>query len=157
AAVEPLIKGYKAGDPDVRLYAVWSLSFIGPAAKEATPIVVKALADKSAQVRRKAAYALGRIDPDPEKVVAALVAALEDSDEDVRQAAAGPLPRMGKAAVPALIQAMKGDKAALRNTAIKTLGEIGAEADKAIPELRAFLLDPDKGAAEPAADALAGI
>src|SRR5262249_1559604 len=126
-------------------------------AKEATPIVVKALADQSAQVRRKAAYALGRIDPEPEKVVPALVAALEDTDEDVRQAVAGTLPKMGKAPPPPPIEGMKGTKAKLRDTAIATVGQIGAAADKAIPELRKLLLDPDKGASEPAADALAGI
>src|SRR5262249_28182326 len=157
AAVEPLTKGYKAGDPDIRLYVIWSFSFIGPSAKEARPIVVKALADKSDAVRRKAAYALGRIDPEPEKVVPALIAALDDSDNDVGQAAASTLPKMGKAAVPALMDAMKSDKVKLRNTAIIVLGQIGGEAEKAIPQLKAFLLNPDKGAAEHAADALAGI
>src|SRR5207302_1751132 len=99
---------------------------------------------------------LGRIDADPEAVVTGLVGALGDADEDVRQAAEESLPKMGKAAVPALIKAVHGDSAKLRNTAIKTLGAIGPAAAAAIPELKTYLLKPDKGAADTAASALAG-
>jgi HEAT repeat protein len=157
ASAEPLAKALSDKDADVRFYAAWGLAFVGPPAKGTTGALVKALGDSSAQVRRKAAYALGRIDPDPEAVVAGLVGALGDADADVRQAAAEALPKMGKAAVPALIKALSSDKVELRNTAIKTLGEIGSAAEPAIGELKAFLLQPDKGASDLAADALAGI
>ena len=65
--------------------------------------------------------------------------------------AAESLPKMGKAAVPALIKALEGDKANVRNQAIKTLGEIGAAAEPAIPELKKLLLQGEKGPAEQAA------
>ena len=84
-AVTPLGKAAASDDGAVRFYAIWSLAFIGPPAKIATPVVVKALSDKAADVRRKAAYALGRIDADPETVAPALVNALGDADDDVRQ------------------------------------------------------------------------
>ena len=155
-AVEPLSKAFASKDADVRFYAIWGLAFVGPSAKSAMPIVVKALADPSAQVRRKAAFALARIDADPDAVVEGLVAALSDTDTDVRDAVASALPKMSKAAVPVLIKALRDDKKELRPMAIKILGEIGAAAAAAVPELRTFLLEY-KGYSEPAADALAGI
>jgi HEAT repeat protein len=157
AAVEPLTRVLASPDEAVRFYAVWGLAFVGPQAKTAESAVIKALKDKSAQVRRKAAYALGRIDPDAEEAATALVGALEDKDEDVRQAAAASLPRIGKRAVPVLTKALHSDKANLRNLAIKTLGDIGAGAESVVSELKPFLLQPDKGAAELTANALAGI
>jgi HEAT repeat protein len=158
-AVGPLSKAYDSKDAGVRFYAVWGLAFVGPPARSATTLVVKALSDPSAQVRRKAAYALGRIDADPDKVVGALITALGDPDEDVRQSAQSSLPKLGKAAVPNLIEAMKSDKPAVRNNAIKALGEIGADAQAAIPQLKALLTGSkdDAAMASLAATALAGI
>src|SRR4051794_21047534 len=125
AAVKPLDKAVRSGDPDVRFYAVWALAFVGPPARAATPSVAAALSDTSAQVRRKAAYALGRIDADAKVVVPALVTALHDPDADVRQAAEGALPKMGKAAVPALLRALANDKPGAHLQAIAVLGAIG--------------------------------
>jgi HEAT repeat protein len=155
-SVAPLSKALASGDEEVRFYGAWGLGLVGPAAKGAAPDLVRALADKSAQVRRKAAYALGRVDPEPDAAAAALVGALEDADADVRTAAAAALVPLGKAAVPALVKALQGDKQALRPVAMKTLGEIGAAAERAIPDLKALLWKGEKDA-EPAADALAGI
>jgi len=154
---EELVKTIK-GTSSTRYYTVWTLAFIGAPAKKATPEVLQALKDSSADVRRKAAYVLGRIDADPKNVVGALVAALGDPDNDVRQTAAESLPRMSNLAVPVLIQVLQGEKADLKVMAIQILGKIGAEAAPAIPELKGFLLDAKAGAlTEPAADALAGI
>ena len=147
------IEGYA----DVRFYLTWGLAFVGAPAKSATPVVIKALADPAPQVRRKAAYALGRIDADPDTVAPALVGALGDADADVREACAASLPKMSKAAVPVLLKALKGDQKSLWTMSMKILGEIGAESAQAIPDLKAFLLQPDRGLAEAAADALAGI
>jgi HEAT repeat protein len=156
-SIGPLSKAFESKDADVRFYAVWGLAFVGPPAKSATPLVVKAMSDPSAQVRRKAAYALGRIDADPDKVVGALVSALGDADDDVRQSAQGAIPMLGKVAVPHLIEAMKSEKSAVRLGAIKTLGDIGADAKDAIPELKTLLLKPKGDAGQAAANALAGI
>ena len=145
------------GHADVRFYLTWGLAFVGPPAKSATPVVIKALADPSPQVRRKAAYALGRLDADPDTVAPALVAALADSDADVRAACAASLPKMSKAAVPVLLKALKGDQKGLWIMSMKILGEIGAESAPALPDLKAFLLQPERGLAEAAANALAGI
>ncbi|MBM3992649.1 MAG: hypothetical protein FJ303_00605 [Planctomycetes bacterium] len=156
AGVEPLTKAFNAKDPDVRFYAIWGLAFIGPDAKSATSTVVMGLGDISAAVRRKAAYALGKIDADADAVVGPLVKALGDKDNDVREAAAEALPRMAKAAVPVLTDALKGTNKELLGQAMKILGKIGADAAAAIPNLEALLLE-NKGASDAAADALAGI
>ena len=126
-SVEPLSRAYESKDPDVRFYAIWGLAFVGPPAKSATPLVIKALSESSAQVRRKAAYALAKIGAEPEKIVGPLVTALGDPDEDVRESARASLPKLGKVAVPHLIRALEGDDPPLRNTAIRTLGAIGAD------------------------------
>ncbi len=157
ASVEPLARAAASPDADIRFYAIWGLAFVGPPARSAAPTVVKALSDASAQVRRKAAYALGRIDTEPKLVVAALVTALADPDADVRQAVEQALPKLGKAAVPALVTALHNDKPGQRRQAIHMLGAIGADAGAAVPELLPLLLAPDKGLAEPAAQALGGI
>ena len=144
------------GMSSTRFYAVWSLAFVGAPATSATPIVLKAMSDPSAEVRRKAAYTLGRIDAEPTQVVNVLVASLDDSDNDVRQTAAGSLPKMGKTAVAALIKALQDDKGTSKGLVMKVLGEIGSEAAPAIPELKEILL-AGKNGADAAADALAGI
>jgi HEAT repeat protein len=146
------IEGYA----DRRFYLVWGLAFVGPPAKSATPVILKALADPAAAVRRKAAYTLGRIDADPDSVVEALVAALADKDNDVREAAAEALPKMPKAAVPVLNKALKEGNEEALPMVMKTLGKIGADAAPAIPDLEALLL-AHKASAGGAADALAGI
>jgi HEAT repeat protein len=154
-AAEPLSRALTAKDEDMRFYAAWGLGLVGPPAREAAPLLATALTDKSPQVRRMAAFALGRVNPDPDAAAPALVAALGDDDADVRQAAAAALIPLGKAAVPGLVKAAQGKKDALRNLAIKTLGDLGAAAEPAIPALKALL--QDKATAELAADALAGI
>jgi HEAT repeat protein len=156
-AVAPLTKAVADKDAGVRFYAVWALAFIGPDATSATAAVLKALDDESADVRRKAAYALGRIDPDPEQVAGPLAKALADKSEDVRHTAAGALAKLGAPGAEALLKTLKSNDSAIRNLAIKTLGEIGPDAKVALPELKALLLDPDKGSAGVAADALAGL
>lgn len=153
--VEELVKVIEASS-STRFYTVWSIAFIGTPAKSATPMIVKALSDPAPDVRRKAAYTLGRIDADPNLTVNALVAALTDTDVDVRLTASESLPKMSKHAVPVLIHALHDAKKELRPMVIKVLGNCGAEAAPAIPELRTMLLK-NQGESQAAAEALAGI
>jgi len=155
-AVGLLSKAYDSKEAGTRFYAIWGLAFVGAPAKSATPFVLKAMDDPSPDVRRKAAYTLAMIGADADLSVAALVAALADKDADVRQTAAETLPKMSQAAVPVLLKALQGDRQEMKPIAIKILGEIGAPAEAAIPELKAILL-AYQGPADAAADALAGI
>jgi HEAT repeat protein len=156
SAVGPLSKAYESKDPATRFYAIWGLAFIGAPAKSAAPIVLKAMNDPAPDVRRKAAYTLVLIQADPDATVAALVHALGDKDNDVRQTAIETLPKLGSAAVPVLLKALRSEKDSLKPIAITLLGAIGAPAEEAIPDLKAILLEY-KSAANAAADALAGI
>ena len=66
-----------------------ALGEIGPDAKIAVPILIKALDDEYEGVRRFAALALGKIGPEAEQAVPALIISLrDDRDKDVRSSAA---------------------------------------------------------------------
>ena len=72
----------------MRRYAASALGRIGPAAKEAVPVLVLALKnDKDKLVREYAAYALGGIGPAAKEAVTALTDALTDEDANVHDAA----------------------------------------------------------------------
>ncbi len=156
ASVKTLTKGLSSDDADVRFYSVWALSWVGPPGKGAAPSVVKLLADENAEVRRKAAYTLGRIAPEPKAVVQHLIKALADKETAVSQAAANSLPKFGKAAVPALVKALKKDGPS-KKYAAQSLGKIGAEAKEAIPDLKEMLFKSDPDISRIAANTLAKI
>ena len=81
AALAPLVAELASKDDEVRFHAVWAIAWIGPAAKDAAPAVIKALGDGNQEVRRKAAYALGRINADAKTIAPPLVKALERMPE----------------------------------------------------------------------------
>lgn len=150
-AVRPLIKAVKSKDEQVRRNAVEALGKIGD--PEAVDVLIKALKDSDYAVRCGAAIALGEIQDDD--AVPALIEALRDAwacgyaaaalakiglddgqfglvlemlKSDVpqeRYGASRALEKIGKPAVPALIEALKSTKKEVRNTAISTLEKIG--------------------------------
>src|SRR2546422_362855 len=76
-----------AADPDTRYHALAVLGWIGPAAKEFVPQVLKALEEKNDGVRFKAAFALGRIGADPKVAIRPLLKLLTEPNAEVRRAA----------------------------------------------------------------------
>ena len=151
-AVPALIAALKDENEHVRDSAADVLGDIGPEAKAAVPALIEALKDKVEGDRWSAAAALGRIGPE---AVPALIAALKDENEHVRDSAADVLGDIGpeaKAAVPALIEAIKDDD--IRWSAENALGEIGPEA---VPALVEALKDKDSGVRERATMALGKI
>lgn len=62
------------------------------------------------------------------------------SDQDAAEDALG---RIGAAAVPALVQALRGTDLEVRRKAIEVLGRMGDEAAAAVPDLIPLLDDPD--------------
>ena len=70
-------------------------------------------------------------------------------------APAAPEDRSGE--VPGLLLSLKGDQAAIRAGAARTLGEIGPEAKDAVPDLTAALRDSDLEVRQNAAQALGHI
>jgi HEAT repeat protein len=100
--------------PNIRYSAANALGFIGPAAKLAAPILLRATRDKDDFVRASALWALGRILPDAQLTVPAVVALLDDPFDDVKQNAAIALGNYGvaaRAAVPALLRTLASNGA----------------------------------------------
>ncbi len=71
--VSALIHKLKDKDTDVRWRAAYALGRIGPAAKEAVPVLIATLKDK--EVRTNAVFALGEIGPAAKEAVPALESA----------------------------------------------------------------------------------
>src|ERR1700730_16453617 len=87
--------------------------------------------------------------------IPALIEALADEDAWARDWASTALGKIGKAAVPALLEALKDGQA--RGQAPRALGEIGAPAAAATPALTEFLKGEDLALQLVAAEALGKI
>lgn len=131
-AVPELIAMYEKNDSlEDRTSATFALGYIGPAAGEAAPALVRGLGDADAKSRAFAAYALGRIHTRPDLVVPALVACMNDKNALVRMHATGALGPFGadaRAAVPALLNALADSDQDVRQAAKDALKQIDPEA-----------------------------
>jgi len=82
-----------------------ALAWIGPAAKPAVPLLLRATTNSNAKVRANALWALGEIHSEPQLCVPALIHALSDSDGWARASAAHALGMFGtdaQSAIPSL-------------------------------------------------------
>ena len=143
AAVTKLIEALKDGSPAVRAHAARSLGKIGPAAKPAAEALVALVADPDQHVRRQAIGAIRAIHPGPQVTLPLFIKLLEDSDPGIRMRVLGAVSEHGAEAVPALIEALKNDKAAYWTCLI--LRDIGPAAKDAVPGLSEKLKDPRAG------------
>ncbi len=116
----------------------WSglaLRTLGKAGTAAVPTLLDILKDGETEERADAAEALGEIGADAADAIPALSAALNDSDLEVCARAAEALGRIGPASGSILIEAVKDADSFTLCWVTKALGEIGAEAEAAIPSL----------------------
>lgn len=111
-------------EAQVRRMAAVSLGDLGPRSKVAVMALVDALSDPDDRVRATAAAALGRIGPAAEDAVPALIETLED--EAAGQHAEESLVKIGRAAIPALIQVVESPHQSIRWHAASALTRIGA-------------------------------
>src|SRR5262249_52412652 len=158
-AVTGLIGQLKSPDSDLRRDAAKKIGELGKDGKKATAALVTAVkSDKDLFVRRFAAQALGQIEADPKVAVPAL-RTLMSEEKELMEAAIGSLGKMGAAAVPALVDALKKDgsqtkpkgnkkgpqtpdrTAFLRAKAAQALGQLGPDAKSAVPALIEALRD----------------
>jgi HEAT repeat protein len=117
----------------VREAAVRVLGKIGPDAVAAVSALIKVLQDDvDVDVRSSAAVALGNIGH--QRAVLALIKALEP-DEYVRYFASEASGRIGEPAVPNLIVALKHTHHDVRRAAASSLGDVGPDAEAAVPAL----------------------
>ena len=113
-AVTVLVSALGANSPTDRGNAANHLSLIGPAAKQAIPVLEQKLNDPDQYVRQWASIALQKIDPEnhPEAkpTLQSLIEQLKNADGNRRMSAALALKEMGavaKAAVPALVETLQ--------------------------------------------------
>lgn len=154
--VQKPITALRSEDIDVRYVAVRALNKIGD--PSTVTALSEALKDNNINVRAYASAALGKIGS---AAVSVLVEALREPDSDVRQRVAQALGQIGpeaKAAVPALIDALKDQEEWDYNTAAQALVDINTpEARKALEDYyRLFeaLKDPDESIRNQAAQDL---
>jgi HEAT repeat protein len=147
-AVLPLINAFQAAhaDDDIRHSIARALWLIGPEARAACPLLIKAMADPSESVGWEAARALGSIGVADPTVLPSLRRMLRDRRRlKVCAGAAFAISMIGSRAadaVPDLIDLVRyklgagagGDDGSLAE-ACSALGSIGRDAKQAIPEL----------------------
>lgn len=139
--VERLIQKLIEHDNEfVRAFAARALGDMGPAAKDAIPALIKAIAEDDSQFRTSlvaAAKALPKIGPEALTALPALIKAFEDPTHDrvVRTDLAGVFGQLGagaRPAIPALQKAISKDHVAVRIAAVEALAKMGPDAIPAL-------------------------
>jgi HEAT repeat protein len=129
-----------------RELAADAISFIGPEADLAAPLLVRVVRDpgETDAVRRKAIVALGSIGPPAALAVPALVETLEfEQTAALRLDASESLGKIGRAALPVLQRYLRHPEPVVRYYAAHGLAQMGDQARPAMRALIAALADPD--------------
>lgn len=124
ASVPPLLALLGDGDADVRCWVIWTLAQTG--SRQAVQPLMAALDDADCDVRIGAALALGELGA--AEAAPALVAQLASWNGLLSRCAAAALEKIGREAVPALIEALEHPKSQVRMWAARALGRIGSTA-----------------------------
>ena len=128
----------------IRETAVMGLGRLGPAAKPAVKALLATCADPRPYVAAAAARQLSAIllptDPDRAVAVPTLTGMLGDRSPQVRLGAAMTLAEMGygTAALPVLIETLRGGEYLAQGEALWAIGQIGPPARAALPEVVAL-------------------
>jgi HEAT repeat protein len=136
-AVAGLVVALKDREARVRLAAAATLGRIGPGAKRASRALGDALRDADLEVRRQAAGALGEVGPAAAGGVPALLRGIGADTEMTRLCvqALGMIGPETKTIMPALEEQLKSANRDVREAAIRAVGNMGAEAKRAVPGL----------------------
>jgi HEAT repeat protein/lysophospholipase L1-like esterase len=134
AAAAGIARVLEAGTPPERQAAAWALG-VARSEASAAALAKRAREDESAGVRAAASRALGEIGG--RAGVTALFEALGDPSESVRASAAQALARLGPTAedVPALARALESEDRYVAAYGAWSLGNLGAAAEPAVPDL----------------------
>jgi HEAT repeat protein len=142
AAIPALIKQLDDSSPLVRAHAAHALGQIGPAAKPAAEALAKLCFDKEAAVRREAVKAYRHIRPGPDISIPLFTKLFGEAAPEMRIQVMAAMAEEGKAAVPALIEALGRDKSAY--WACLVLADIGPDAQEAVPALEKVFQSRDE-------------
>ena len=131
------------GGPDMQtsVNACDALAAIGPGSAKSADQLMMAAKSTDATLRWHAVSALGDIGADPKSCVQCLIGALSDSDEQVKVSAEHSLRKIGKAAVPALVEGLTDES--LHSLITSIIAEIGPDAAAAVPALTGMLGSKD--------------
>ncbi|SPE56613.1 conserved exported hypothetical protein [Verrucomicrobia bacterium] len=106
-SIQPLTAALSSQDLQVYALAAGALSCIGPAARDAIPVLERKLMDKAPVVRVSAAVTIGKLGRNPEAVVPVLAQGFREGDWGTRSYILSVLPQYKEnatSAVPALIE-----------------------------------------------------
>lgn len=151
--VAGLRKVLRSGEPEKRAYAASALEDIGPAAADAVPELIPALNDADVNVAGSADRALRKLNA----AAPALAAALDTGDLQLRAKLGAVLAAQGAAAVPALVKNFEKGKRELALWSAGVLGQLGPEAESAVPALARAAASSDAAVAAQASLALAAV
>lgn len=165
-AVEKLAQQLGAAELHVRREAAQQLERLGPAAKLALPALIKALHDDDKQIWASAIATISALGPAAQEAIPALIDDMDGRKSRGRRnryqvqivlRSAHALSRIGPAAIPPLVEALRTDDPGLRIGAAQALAPFGPQARAAIPLLINNLADGRDPVREETAAALAAI
>jgi HEAT repeat protein len=143
--LDALRRCLRQNNPEVRIAAIQALTKIGPAAKEAVPLLTKLTEDTDDNVRWKAVQALGAMKQEAMPAVPALLKVLRRDQASIRDAAAESLAQIApreKDVALALAEGLKDTGANVPQTAARALAAMGPAAESAVPPLIEALKNP---------------
>ncbi len=142
-ALSSLIELAAGSDPDVQAASIEALGSLGADAVSAIPILEELL--KKKQETARVIRTLGLIGPSALKVVSTMVRALGPWDYDLEFVLSEAIGRIGKEAIPVMIDEMKGTWNGTKIAVfLGALEYLRAEAKDAIPTLMELLKKPEE-------------
>jgi HEAT repeat protein len=126
----------------VRRRAARSLGDFGAHALPTLPQLTAGLRDPDVSVRRDCAGTIGRLGPVTHAAAGGLVGMLTEPETRTRVVAATALKRIGKGAVPALLQGIYSRNQELRERCASLLAQIAPDDEKVATALRNMADDP---------------
>ncbi len=151
---------FSGGSPNgVRRLCLQALGSIGPASRDALPLIVRALTDHDEEIRSTATSSLELIGVVPE-AIPILVANLADPSPVVRHRTAVALARSGKAApvaIPVLTKALADKDWMVRFCAAMALRDLSEHASNSLSALRECLNDENRTVRAIAQEAIVAI
>ena len=139
--IPALVHCFKDPKWEVRSEAEKALGKIG---KDAVPTLIYQLENSDQDTKILAVKSLGRIGRDASSAIVPLIKGLQDSSSGVRWQSSTALRKIGEDVVPDLIQELKNPNLEVCHSAIRTLGQIGSDAEVAVPILIQLVQNDDE-------------
>jgi hypothetical protein len=119
-----------------------TLGKIGPAAREALPLLERITQVQTNLWRSEALMARWQIDHDTESALPGLIEGMPQLDREMRLRLAQFFQQMGIVGLTGLIAALRDDDHTVRQISVRALGELGPAARESVPHLEPLLEDP---------------